>query len=111
MIGCECGEYGGALYFNKAGYSLVVDNLVCSECYGSGGKGLSIYICSIAAFEWSNLCIRGSGYLVYSVVNQPAASDIDKCYSHSFTSDSPYRSRTGDSAHIFIDMYLYLYTL
>lgn len=77
MIKCTADQYAGAMYFTKGAYSLTIDDLLCDECYGTGTKGLTIYISNISTFSWRNLCIRGTGSLVYSVKNQPSVYDAN----------------------------------
>lgn len=112
MMNCEAGEYGGALYLAKEGYSLTIDGLACYDCYGTGSEGLTICISRITEFVWNNLCIHGSGNLVYAVINQPAESDFLQICSARFTANDfiGTRSRTWKHAAMSVASFTYICT-
>lgn len=73
--------YGGGLWANGTQSSLTVKSLIASQCTAKNAQGIVIYIqTKLKTMSLTNLCIRGSGHLVYAASSPPATPRwIDWC--------------------------------
>lgn len=70
---CSCSHTGAVISFQKGNSRLLVSNLTCTECVGSG----TIYVVAALDFQWEKLCIlRCTSPVVISSINPPNEAGV-----------------------------------